>query len=68
MTSFIIKAHENRPLPEAWKVDNDCPFCRIVRGEARAYRLYENELVVAFLGAHDLEPQPDSVTDLFCFR
>ena len=36
-TSFIIKAHENRPLSEAWKVDSNCPFCRIVRGETPAY-------------------------------
>ncbi|EPT05175.1 hypothetical protein FOMPIDRAFT_1111839 [Fomitopsis schrenkii] len=56
MTSFIIKAHENRPLPEAWKVDSDCPFCRIVRGEAPAYRLYEDELVVAFLDIQPLRP------------
>ncbi|KZT73850.1 HIT-like protein [Daedalea quercina L-15889] len=56
MTSFIIKAHENRPLPEAWKVDPDCPFCRIVRGEAPAFRLYENDLVAAFLDIHPLRP------------
>lgn len=65
MTSFIIKAHENRPLPEAWKVDSDCPFCRIVRGEAPAYRLYEDELVVAFLGAYETSPDRILTGDLF---
>ena len=50
MTSFIIKAHENRTLPDTWQQHPDCPFCRIVRGEAPAHKLYENDKVVALLG------------------
>ncbi|KAH9841499.1 HIT-like protein [Rhodofomes roseus] len=56
MTSFIIKAHADRPVPEAWQADPDCPFCRIIRGEASAFRLYENDHVVAFLDILPLRP------------
>ncbi|OJT13633.1 hypothetical protein TRAPUB_9822 [Trametes pubescens] len=50
MTSFIIKAHENRTLPPQWATDAGCVFCKIIRGEAPAYKLYENDRVVAILG------------------
>ncbi|KAI0667598.1 HIT-like protein [Trametes maxima] len=49
MTSFIIQMHEHRPLPPEWKTDPVCVFCRIVRGEAPAYKLYENDRVIAIL-------------------
>ncbi len=50
MTSFVIKAHEDRALPPAWNTAPDCPFCRIVRGEAPSYILYENDRILAILG------------------
>ncbi|KAI0632200.1 HIT-like protein [Trametes polyzona] len=49
MSSFIIKAHENRPLPPEWQTDAGCVFCKIIRGEAPAYKLYETDRVVAIL-------------------
>ncbi|KAI0801744.1 HIT-like domain-containing protein [Irpex lacteus] len=53
MTSFIIKAHEGRNLPESWKTDPDCAFCRILGGQAPAFKVFENELVIAIL---DIQP------------
>jgi diadenosine tetraphosphate (Ap4A) HIT family hydrolase len=50
MTSFIIEAHKRRSLHSTWKQDPVCPFCRIVRGELPAYRLFENDKIVAILG------------------
>lgn len=50
MTSFIIQAHEGRPLPESWKQDPNCPFCRIIKGELPAFRVYEDDKVIAVLG------------------
>ncbi|RPD62478.1 HIT-like protein [Lentinus tigrinus ALCF2SS1-7] len=49
MTSFVIKAHENRVLPAAWNTAPDCPFCRIVRGESQSYALYEDDMILAIL-------------------
>ncbi|KAI0916997.1 hypothetical protein AcW2_007246 [Taiwanofungus camphoratus] len=49
MTSFIIKAHEGRPVPSSWRSHPDCPFCRIIRGEAPAFRLFEDDRVIAIL-------------------
>ncbi|KAL1742032.1 HIT-like domain-containing protein [Schizophyllum fasciatum] len=60
MTSFIIKAHLNRRIHPDWlkdgaqvkMLDDDsatCTFCRIVRGELPARKVFENEHVVAFL-------------------
>ncbi|KAJ7729696.1 HIT-like protein [Mycena maculata] len=48
MTSFLIKAHENR-APSSWASDPDCAFCRIIRDEMPAMRVFENELVIAIL-------------------
>ncbi|KAI0769961.1 HIT-like protein [Fomes fomentarius] len=59
MTSFIIKAHEDRPLSPAWKraaSEADCPFCRILRGESPAYQVFENEAVIAILDIAPLRP------------
>ena len=61
MTSFIIKAHLNRRIHPDWlrkdaevkMIEDDpatCTFCRIIRGELRARKVFENEEVVAFLG------------------
>ncbi|KAJ7043870.1 HIT-like protein [Mycena alexandri] len=48
MTSFLIQAHENR-APSAWASDPDCAFCRIVNNAIPSNRVFENDLVVAFL-------------------
>ncbi|KAF8208664.1 HIT-like domain-containing protein [Mycena galopus ATCC 62051] len=48
MTSFLIKAHENR-APSPWSGYDDCAFCRIIRGETPCNRVFENELVIAIL-------------------
>ena len=50
MTSFVIKAQANRPVPEFWRKDSECVFCQIICHEARAYRIYEDDHVIAFLG------------------
>jgi hypothetical protein len=50
MTSFIIKAHEGRVAPKSWQSDPHCAFCRILRGEGPAYKVFENEHVIAILG------------------
>ncbi len=50
MTSFIIKAQASRPVPEFWRKDSECAFCQIIRHEARAFRIYEDDHVIAFLG------------------
>lgn len=34
----------------------DCLFCKIVRGEIPAQKVYENELVLAFLDIHPVNP------------
>ncbi|KAI0086585.1 HIT-like protein [Irpex rosettiformis] len=55
MTSFIIKAHEGRTVPKSWQSypRQSCAFCRILRGEGPAFKIFENELVVAIL---DIQP------------
>lgn len=53
MTSFIINAHLDRPPAPSWMItgsDSDCSFCRIIKGELPAYRVFENEKVLAILG------------------
>ncbi|KAJ7644326.1 HIT-like protein [Roridomyces roridus] len=47
MTSFLIKAHVGRP--SSWQSEPDCTFCRIIRNELPAVRVYENDLVLAIL-------------------
>ncbi|KAJ7430628.1 HIT-like protein [Mycena latifolia] len=48
MTSFLIKAHENR-APSSWNNDADCAFCRIIKDELPGTRVFENDLVIAIL-------------------
>jgi len=50
MTSFIIKAHENRSLHPRWDLNPECTFCRIIKRELPASIVYENDQVIAFLG------------------
>ncbi|OCH91892.1 HIT-like protein [Obba rivulosa] len=49
MTSFMIQAHEGRQIPTSWKSDPDCIFCRIIKGETPAFRVYEDDKVIAIL-------------------
>ncbi|KAF7346074.1 Protein hit [Mycena sanguinolenta] len=49
MTSFLIKAHENR-APSPWSGYQDCVFCRIIRDETPSIRVFENDMVIAILG------------------
>ncbi|KAF5382723.1 hypothetical protein D9615_002832 [Tricholomella constricta] len=51
MTSFIIKAHLDRPQAPSWTPDSDsdCTFCRIIRGELPAHRVLEDDDVLAIL-------------------
>jgi len=56
MTSFIIKAHEERVVPEDWGTKEGCPFCRIIRGEAPAFQVYEDDKVIAILDLLPLRP------------
>ncbi|KAJ7855985.1 HIT-like protein [Mycena olivaceomarginata] len=48
MTSFLIKAHENR-AQSSWNGYKDCAFCRIIKDELPSFRVFENDLVVAVL-------------------
>ncbi|KAF8650130.1 hypothetical protein AX16_005366 [Volvariella volvacea WC 439] len=48
MTSFMIKAHVDRPR-QPWLKDGSCAFCNIVRNELPGYRVYENDKVLAIL-------------------
>ncbi|KAN0123438.1 HIT-like domain containing protein [Russula decolorans] len=50
MTSFIIKAQVTLTVPELWKKDRKCAFCQIIDRAAHAYRVYEDDHVIAFLG------------------
>ena len=52
MTSFVIKAQASRTVPEFWKKDGECAFCQIISRAAHAYRIYEDDLVIAFLGEY----------------
>ncbi|KDQ62201.1 hypothetical protein JAAARDRAFT_30102 [Jaapia argillacea MUCL 33604] len=49
MTSFIIDQHKGRTPHPSWEDHPECPFCRIIRGDGDAFRVYENDKVVAFL-------------------
>lgn len=51
MTSFIISAHLDRFSAPSWEHNADCPFCRIIKGELDAFRVYEDANVIAILGA-----------------
>jgi hypothetical protein len=52
MTSFVIKTQASRTVPEFWKKDGECAFCQIIYRAAHAYRIYEDNLVIAFLGEY----------------
>jgi hypothetical protein len=52
MTSFIIKAQVTLTVPELWKKDRKCAFCQIIDRAAHAYRVYEDDHVIAFLGEY----------------
>ncbi|KIP03734.1 hypothetical protein PHLGIDRAFT_77062 [Phlebiopsis gigantea 11061_1 CR5-6] len=56
MTSFIIKAHEHRELPQSWKSHPGCVFCKIISGDSPAFKVYEDEKVVAILDIQPLRP------------
>lgn len=55
MTSFIIKSHVDRPPAPSWNSSQDseadCTFCRIIRNEIPAFKLFEDDRVLAILGA-----------------
>ncbi|KAJ7288532.1 HIT-like protein [Mycena rebaudengoi] len=48
MTSFLIKAHENR-APSQWGSDAECAFCSIIKNETPSTRVFENDKVIAIL-------------------
>lgn len=56
MTSFILKAHEGRVVPKEWMSKDGCPFCRIIRDKAPAFRVYEDDKVIAILDILPLRP------------
>ncbi|KAH9042108.1 HIT-like protein [Lactarius pseudohatsudake] len=69
MTSFIIKAQASRPVPEFWRKDGECAFCRIIHHEARAFKIYEDDQVIAFLDILPLRPGHTLVVPKFhCAR
>jgi histidine triad (HIT) family protein len=37
-------------------MNNDCIFCKIIRGELPAAKVYENDRVIAFLDIHPVNP------------
>ncbi|KAF8270805.1 HIT-like protein [Lactarius quietus] len=69
MTSFIIRAQASRPVPEFWRKDSECAFCQIIHHDARAYRIYEDDHVIAFLDILPLRPGHTLVVPKFhCAR
>jgi len=46
MTSFLIADHKDRTSP--WAAD-PCPFCEIIDNSLPAFRVYENDKVIAIL-------------------
>lgn len=52
MTSFIVASQIDRPIHPDWSetADSRCIFCRIVAKQSKAYVVYEDEEVIAFLG------------------
>ncbi|KAH9179260.1 HIT-like protein [Lactarius sanguifluus] len=69
MTSFIIKAQASRPVPEFWRQDGECAFCQIIHHEARAFKIYEDDQVIAFLDILPLRPGHTLVVPKFhCAR
>jgi galactose-1-phosphate uridylyltransferase len=67
MTSFIIKSHVDRPL-SFWSKDKSCPFCRIVERTAPSYTVYENDMVIAFLGWLQFEKPFPTLIHLGLFK
>lgn len=65
MTSFIIGAHTDRRISKSWKQHSRCPFCRIANGDAPAYKFYENDLIVAFLGHYMVDWPAASISESF---
>jgi hypothetical protein len=54
MTSYIIDTHKARKMAGDWKPDATfCAFCRIIQDGAKAYKVYENDSVIAILGKSD---------------
>jgi hypothetical protein len=62
MTSFLIKAHENR-APSPWNGYQDCAFCRIIRDEIPSTRVFENDMVIAILGLFSGKPVQNSLSN-----
>lgn len=58
MTSYMIQAHVGRALAPSWhpSADAECVFCKIAAGTQRAFRVYEDERVVAFLDVLPIRP------------
>ncbi|KZW01513.1 HIT-like protein [Exidia glandulosa HHB12029] len=58
MTSFIIQDHVGREPAPSWaaSADDGCVFCNIVAGKQKAFRIYENDFVLAFLDILPLRP------------
>jgi diadenosine tetraphosphate (Ap4A) HIT family hydrolase len=52
MTSFIINAQVTLTVPELWKKDSKCAFCQIIDRAAHAYRVYEDDHIIALLGEY----------------
>jgi hypothetical protein len=59
MTSFIIKAQAALTVPELWKKDRKCAFCQIIDRAEHAYRVYEDDRVIAFLGEYSFLRSPN---------
>jgi hypothetical protein len=52
MTTYVLATHVDRAIHPEWSgsADSRCAFCRIVAKQSRAYVVYEDEDVIAFLG------------------
>ncbi|KAH6912897.1 HIT-like protein [Coprinopsis sp. MPI-PUGE-AT-0042] len=49
MTSFLIKAHVGRKMPQEWERNDSCAFCRIIERQSPASIVYETDKVIAIL-------------------
>lgn len=62
MTSYVLEAHEKRnPIPDPWRTDpRSCVFCGIIHDQGPAYKIYEDDMVIAILGPFHLLREPPS--------
>ncbi|KZT56357.1 HIT-like protein [Calocera cornea HHB12733] len=49
MTSFMIDEAVNKQTSQRWLADDNCPFCGIITSKQSAFKVFETDMVIAFL-------------------